>query len=295
MARKKKSMIGVDPLAWLDGDKAKEGASEPESASVVKEQAAEESKPKSHKIDVLGIRLDEIALVKGYEISADSIDEIVKDFYGRLFEQYPDVKPLFRDFDEDAQSSKLIQALRLLMDNLHDEDALNKVLAELGVRHQKYGALKEHYPVVIELLLASFKEKIGRHWTKAITMAWQDLLTVASEKMCNAYEVDMEQPETNQVNNELETGSCLQLHSVQDISRSQALKNDMLSLINDNDQISIDGSQVERIDGSAMQLICALFLYAKEHNLMISWINPADVIIEAASTLGMKDILELAE
>jgi len=338
MARDKKTMIGFDPLAWLDNDgeesiSADKGSyavgNEPdiseknpvraEESQVVAKQADKNKEPKSkaaaknkaEMMDVLGTPIDEVALLKGYELAASRLDEIMQSFYMDLFARYPDVQPLFMNTDE--QGLKLKAAVMLLIENIHNQGALKIALNDLGVRHQEYGALPDHYPVVAELLVANFKKILGRRWTKAISAAWLALLGVAAKEMCAAYvdvgtadvvekaENEAEQKvdlptDTNDTDDNvmIQTDQAvLQLHNVQDIGKSQALKNDMLALINDNDEINIEASEVERIDGSALQLLCALFQYSKDHNLVVNWINPSDAVIDSATTLGLKKTLEL--
>lgn len=305
MAREKKSMIGFDPLAWLDDSSESEKASSDNkktSTAAKKKPTEKQKKDIENMITVLGHSIDETALLKGYELATDVLDEAVVDFYNELFTQHPAVKPLFENTEEKAQAAKLAAALKLLVDNLHNEDALKTTLTAMGERHQGYGALPDHYSVVAELLMASFKKIIGRSWTKPISAAWMELLVAAAETMCAAYKdetvevdsVNSDVHETESVDELIESGHpVLLLNSIQDISKSQALKHDMLALVNDNDAIDIHASEVERIDGSALQLLCALFNYAHQNNLVINWINPSDVLKESAHTLGMLQILEL--
>jgi len=307
MARDKKSMIGFDPLAWLDDSADKAGATGENKAAetvkkkpVKKEAKKQVEKTKPVMINVLGHSIDEMALLKGYELASAALEEAVVEFYNDLFSQYPAVKPLFENTNEKMQAEKLASAIKLLIDNLHNEDALQSVLSDMGERHQGYGALPEHYPVVAELLVASFKNKIGRSWTKAISAAWMELLVAAAETMCAAYkeEVLETEPEVEpmEVSAELDVATnhpVLHLNNIQDISKSQALKNEMLALINDNDEIDINAEEVERIDGSALQLLCALFNYAQQNNLIINWVNPSEALNQAAQVLGMQEILEL--
>jgi len=299
MARKKKSMIGFDPLAWLDGDEDKAVTAGEEMEPVALPEK-DSKKRKSVVITVLGHSVDETALLKGYKLAMEKLDEVAADFYDELFTQYPAVKPLFENTSENAQASKLVGALKILVDNLHNESELKNILSALGERHQVYGALPDHYPVVAELLVASFKNKIGRSWTKAISAAWIELLVAAAETMCAAYKDDIEIDSHIDAEESTEdafmesTHPVLQLNSIQDISKSQVLKNDMLTLINDNDEIDIYAADVERIDGSALQLLCALFTYANQNNLVINWIEPSDVLKQSAQTLGVQKILDLS-
>ena len=361
MAREKKSMIGFDPLSWLDDEvedrtnnkttavkkkkttKKKRVENNPEKNNPEKNNTAKNNREKKTKkpakviIKILEHSLDETALLKGYELVSEVLNEAVFDFYTELFKLYPAIKPLFENTSDRDQAIKLSAALKFLVNNLHDENALKTTILSMGARHQAYGALQDHYPIVAELLLASFKNKIGRAWTKAINSAWLEILIASAETMYAAYEEqtnemrldagpmvkisggddpdenipDENKPEENKpeenkpeknkpeaVMSVEETAPkslhpVLVLNVIQDISKSQALKNDMLTLINDNDEINIDASDVERIDGSALQLLCALFNYAHQNNLVINWLKPSEAFTQSAKTLGVQKILEL--
>lgn len=303
MAREKKSMIGVDPLAWLDKEKEQEqepGGAEAESADHKADDTSRKVKKqaKAKHVIVFGHSIDEVSLIKGYDLSLDKMIEVADVFYNDLFDSHPETSALFEASDKSSQSAKLTDAIKLLVENLHNEDALLNTLSQLGVRHQQYGVKPEYYPIVAEILVASFKKVIGRHWTKAVSKAWVELLTAASEIMCSAYESEDSMQETENIDaqtpdSEADEIATLHLHGVQDISKSQALKNEMLSMVNDHDQINIDASDVERIDGTALQLLCSLFIYAKEHNLIITWLNPSEQLLESAKISGVETILEL--
>ena len=351
MAREKKSMIGFDPLSWLDDeveDKTRNKTTEVKKKKTTKKKPVENNsvennsvgnntakknlqkktkKPVKVIIEILEHSLDETALLKGYDLISEVLDEAVFDFYTELFKLYPALKPLFENASDRDQAIKLSAALKLLVNNLHDENALRTTLLSMGARHQEYGALPDHYPIVAELLVASFKNKIGRAWTKAINSAWLEILIASAETMCAAYEEQInetrleaepmvkiseeDKPEENKPEKDkpekdkpeeimsVEEVAPKSLHPIlvlnviQDISKSQALKNDMLTLVNDNDEINIDASDVERIDGSALQLLCALFNYAHQNNLVINWLKPSEALTQSAKTLGVQKILEL--
>jgi anti-anti-sigma regulatory factor len=83
------------------------------------------------------------------------------------------------------------------------------------------------------------------------------------------------------------------LQSIQDISKSELLKQQITTLIKDSKHIQIDASDVGRVDGSALQLLCALFVYAKAHDIQLSWIKPSEAMRVSAQYLGMKEQLSL--
>ena len=186
-------------------------------------------------------------------------------------------------------------------------------MRDLGQRHQAYGALPEHYPLVVELLLASFKQQLGRRWTKAINSAWQTLLMAASAEMCDAYddasvseavsEAEVPTTDTLQLDEQtpiepdesqtMSAESLLELQVTQDISQSAALKAEMLSLLDIRQPIQIDASRLERIDGSALQLLCALFVQAENNGVSLQWVEPSDALLQAAKYSGVTSLLNL--
>jgi len=109
-------------------------------------------------------------------------------FYQRLFENYPDVIPLFSGISPGEQQKKLLAALVLLVQNLHKPDVLSEYLRGLGVRHAHYGVTAEHYPLVAESLLAAMEELAGDLWTAEVERAWENTLDTVATIMLQAYE-----------------------------------------------------------------------------------------------------------
>ena len=98
--------------------------------------------------------LDLQALETSFDLIAPRGDELMDEFYARLFAAAPAVRPLFPD-DMQRQKTMLLGALVLLRKSLRDLDGIVPKLRELGARHVAYGARPEHYPVVGSVLIAS--------------------------------------------------------------------------------------------------------------------------------------------
>ncbi len=244
-------------------------------------------------ITVFGQSFDKIALLKGYYLVEKNFNIVIVDFYDELFTQQPNIKLLF-DNNILNQTTMLSSALKLLIDNIHDEPTLIGMLSDLGEQYQKHGVLPEQYAIVVELLIVNFKKNIGRSWTKAISLAWTKLLIAAAQIMCSAYRENVMKTEIDkQPKYDKNSRPVLQLNSIQDISKSQELKDQMLTLFDATSNIDINGADVERIDGSAMQLLCALFIYAEKNNYTINWVNPSGSLMKSVKTLGMQKILLL--
>jgi hemoglobin-like flavoprotein len=122
------------------------------------------------------------ALETSFDLVAPRGDELMDEFYSRLFAAAPAVKPLFPD-DMRRQKTMLLGALVLLRKSLRDLDAIVPKLRELGARHVAYGAQPEHYPVVGSVLIASLAAVAGDAWTVEYEQAWTEAFEVVAGAM----------------------------------------------------------------------------------------------------------------
>ena len=114
-------------------------------------------------------------------------EEMSRRFYETLFAKYPSVVPLFANTSIDEQHKKLFAAIRLVIESLDRPQQLAGVLQQLGERHQGYGALEEHYPVVAETLLSVMADFAGELWTEEVATAWREALSTVAGIMLKAY------------------------------------------------------------------------------------------------------------
>src|SRR5580765_4338898 len=121
--------------------------------------------------------LDLQALETSFDLVAPRGDELMNEFYSRLFAAAPAVRPLFPD-DMQRQKTMLLGALVLLRKSLRDLDAIVPKLRELGARHVAYGARPEHYPLVADALIGAMAEVAGAAWQPRYERAWSAALGV---------------------------------------------------------------------------------------------------------------------
>lgn len=103
-------------------------------------------------------------------------------FYSRLFEVAPGVRHLFKG-DVKEQSRKLMSMITLIVTKLDKLDTVVDDIRSLAVRHNKYGAKKEHYAVVGECLLWTLKEGLGERWNRETEEAWTAVYEVLANAM----------------------------------------------------------------------------------------------------------------
>jgi hemoglobin-like flavoprotein len=132
------------------------------------------------------------ALETSFDLVAPRGDELMDEFYSRLFAAAPAVKPLF-PADMRRQKTMLLGALVLLRKSLRDLDAIVPKLRELGARHVAYGARPEHYPVVGRALIESMAAIAGDAWTSEFEAAWSEAFEIVATTMLEgAAEAELE-------------------------------------------------------------------------------------------------------
>jgi hemoglobin-like flavoprotein len=127
------------------------------------------------------------ALETSFDLVAPRGDELMDEFYSRLFEAAPAVKPLFPD-NLSRQKVMLLRALVLLRKSLRDLESIAPKLRDLGARHVAYGAQPEHYPVVGTVLIASMAAIAGDAWTAEYEAAWAEAYEIVAATMLEGAE-----------------------------------------------------------------------------------------------------------
>jgi len=129
------------------------------------------------------MNMDLEALETSFDLIAPRGDELMDEFYTRLFEAAPAVIPLFAHTDMQRQKAMLLATLVLLRKSLRDLDPIVPKLRELGARHVAYGALPEHYPVVGAVLIESMAAIAGDAWTSDFERAWAGAFEIVAGTM----------------------------------------------------------------------------------------------------------------
>lgn len=92
-------------------------------------------------------------------------------FYGRLFEVYPEVQPMFKG-DMKEQGQKLMAMLNTAVRGLDDLEALVEPLKTLGAKHKGYGVGPADYDKVADAFLWTLDKGLGDAFTDDVKNAW---------------------------------------------------------------------------------------------------------------------------
>jgi NAD(P)H-flavin reductase/hemoglobin-like flavoprotein len=128
------------------------------------------------------------AITHTFSLVKQAGDRSVAYFYGRLFAENPELRPMF-PAAMDAQRDRLFHALARIVHSLGTPDEMEPYLSQLGLDHRKYGVLAEHYPAVGRALLATLCRFSGDAWSPGAEAAWAgayeratQLMTAAADK-----------------------------------------------------------------------------------------------------------------
>jgi hemoglobin-like flavoprotein len=128
----------------------------------------------------MSLNLD--ALETSFDLVAPRGDELMDDFYSRLFAAAPAVRELF-PADLKRQKTMLLATLVLLRKSLRNLDTITPTLRRLGACHVAYGARPEHYPLVGSTLIASMAALAGRDWKPEYEQAWSAAFEIVAAAM----------------------------------------------------------------------------------------------------------------
>ena len=125
-------------------------------------------------------------MVTHFEGLVMSTPDLVEQFYGILFERYPQVKPLFGVRSQESQAKMLGEMLVTLMDRLDEQEWVRETLLAAGRRHEGYEVTAQMYPWVGECLIEAMRRN-AEEWDDALEQGWVSLYGVITELMLEGH------------------------------------------------------------------------------------------------------------
>ncbi|MCH8064094.1 MAG: hypothetical protein IH861_16510 [Chloroflexi bacterium] len=149
-------------------------ASKSKSDAESEREQAIDTEPEEQNEQEPAVELNFELLEQSFAKLAPRGEEFVESFYDRLFDMYPEMKPMFAKTDMKKQRKKFLESMVLVVNNLRNPDVLGPALANLGERHKELGAEEAHYAMVGDALLGTFEEYFEDDWTPELKSAWSD-------------------------------------------------------------------------------------------------------------------------
>jgi len=236
-------------------------------------------------------------LRSSFDLVAPQADQLASRFYELLFQNYPEVKPLFENVDFPEQRKKLIQSLVVTMKTLEEPEQLTRFLHDLGARHVEYNVSEEDYPAVAETLLLVLAEFAGDAWNDELEEAWAEALeAVAGLMLAGAEKVQqnsnqlVEASATVAVETNVNTTSSDQLTDENSWNESSALSDNTNKEIKD---MSVNSEQTQSSVTQTESSGLAKFYSMVEQmpiNVMLANLNLELTYMNAASTKTLQTL-----
>ncbi len=99
-----------------------------------------------------------------------------RQFYDLVLEKAPELQSFFSPAQRAQQQTTLIHGLETMFKLLDHPHQFRTFLLQLGKRHAEYGIGIEHYPPVIDSLLALLSETLGERLSAQTHRAWTNFL-----------------------------------------------------------------------------------------------------------------------
>lgn len=120
-----------------------------------------------------------------YNIVAESLEKVaeavgdpVPAVYGRLFEQYPEMKALFvLDTTGGARGHMLAEAIDCVLDFCDGNNYASNFIDAERMNHDGLGVPPDVFSSFLSIVVEAFREILGSGWTEDIDQAWSEVLT----------------------------------------------------------------------------------------------------------------------
>ena len=94
------------------------------------------------------------------------------DFYDALFRTAPELKVLFRE-DLAGQGMRFMATLGVIVDNLHNPNAMADRYADLGHAHRAMGVKAKDFAPMRQALIETLQHTLGDAFTDEMHEAWE--------------------------------------------------------------------------------------------------------------------------
>ena len=126
---------------------------------------------------------EQIAIVEAtLEQARDDLELLAEDFYRRLFESEPRLRPLFTA-DPAEQRLRFGEQLDAIVHMIRDCEEFLSCAEDLGRRHGTYGVQPRHYALARPALMAALAAALGQRWTEDVEAAWLRAYDLVAEAM----------------------------------------------------------------------------------------------------------------
>ncbi len=121
-------------------------------------------------------------LSQSFELIEPDLEEVVAEFYKRLFATSPQIRSLFPT-DIDRQKQQMFSTLMLIAHNLAYINRLEEPLRKMGISHADYGIEESHFTLVRNALVSAMEYVAQDSWNHQLHTDWKLALDTVSGYM----------------------------------------------------------------------------------------------------------------
>ncbi|NEX17311.1 MAG: hypothetical protein C1943_11915 [Halochromatium sp.] len=107
---------------------------------------------------------------------------VCRDFYQRLFDRYPELRPLFKG-EIGQQADLFVTMINTVISALEHPERVRPLIETLGSRHADYGVQSEDYAKFEAVLLETLREALGDEFNAEAQEAWHEVFETLSQTM----------------------------------------------------------------------------------------------------------------
>lgn len=107
---------------------------------------------------------------------------VCRDFYRRLFDRYPELKPLFKG-EIGEQADLFVTMINTVISALEHPERVRPLVETLGARHADYGVRAEDYAKFEGVLLETLHAVLGDALDADGQAAWREVFETLSRSM----------------------------------------------------------------------------------------------------------------
>lgn len=126
-----------------------------------------------------------VLVQESFRVLEPQVETLIERTFRRLFTQAPHLRPLF-GADIALLRAKYATMLSVLVEGLDDYGRVEPIVLNLGRRHAGYGAQREHFALMGELLLGEIQKALGAQATQETQEAWAAAYALIAESMTAA-------------------------------------------------------------------------------------------------------------
>lgn len=114
---------------------------------------------------------------QSFELAAERCEDLTPLVYGRLFEQHPEAKAMFRsEGSELVKGSMLALTIEAILDFAGERAGQFRLIECEVTSHDAYGTPRELFFAFFGAIAASLRDVLGEDRSPEIDRAWQQLL-----------------------------------------------------------------------------------------------------------------------